>query len=140
MSGVARTIRMSRPVMSSTPTSYTNGAPKREVGIHNQTLFPEDTHWTLSSAVRLRLREDHVQTSWSVIPIRTLPYSVIPAHAGIHVFCRRRGKGVTVSKEMEPSRECYTSSSPTMNSDDAPRPLSSTSPEIYCKQKHGSLL
>src|SRR5450756_1119693 len=72
MSGVARTIRMSRPVMSSTPTSYTNGAPKREVGIHNQTLFPEDTHWTLSSAVRLRLREDHVQTSWSVIPIRTV--------------------------------------------------------------------
>src|SRR5450830_1937657 len=49
ISGVARTIRMSSPVMLSTPTSYTNGAPKREAGIHNQTLSPEDTHWRLSS-------------------------------------------------------------------------------------------
>src|SRR5450756_2884883 len=89
MSGVARTIRMSRPVMSSTTISYTNGAPKREAGIHNQTLFPEDTYWTLSSAVRPRLREDHVQTSWPVIS----------SQARIHVSYRTRGKGVTVSKD-----------------------------------------
>jgi hypothetical protein len=33
--------------MLSTSTSYTNATPKREAGIHNQTLSPEDTHWRL---------------------------------------------------------------------------------------------
>src|ERR1035437_3994070 len=72
MFGVARTIRMSRPVMLSTPTSYTNAAPKREAGIHNQILFPEDTHWRLSFGVHPHLRGEDVQISWSVVPAHTV--------------------------------------------------------------------